>query len=185
MASMGMEKKGKQQESKRDLGGKPVIWREAEALGKQSLVFEAKAWRSRGPELQHSPGAGTAQEQFPGAPTQPYHSLSCSQHIPHPALLQPCPKAGLARGRASHRGHQGCSPSQDTTAHTAKIPFSPNPLLFKAQHTGAGLGSSGKLVWMSPKQCCLLIPTAPLFCAQADRGILTEGAVPRSEQNFY
>lgn len=131
MASMRMEKKGKQ-ESKRDLGRKLVIWREAEALGKQSSVFEAE-WRSRGPVLQHSPGAGPAQEEFPGAPTHPWHTLSCSQLIPHPALPQPCPKAGPARSRASHRGHQGWSPSQDTTAHAAKSPFSSNPLLFSPQ----------------------------------------------------
>lgn len=132
---------------------------ETEALGKQSLVFEAKAWKSREFVLQHSPGAGTAQEHFPSAPTLTWHTLSCSLSPSTPA----CPRAG--HRAVPHPGlTQALQPCQDTTA--GKGPFSST-----AKHAGAGLGSSGKRVWMHPKKPSWF--PLPLCCG-SNRGSCTQ-----------
>lgn len=158
MAWRGMEKKEKQQESRRDLGRKLLTFRETEALGKQSLVFEAKAWKSSEFVLQHSPGAGTAQGQCPGAPTLTWHTLSCSQPIPQP--LYSSLSKGWAQGSASPRL---CSP--------ARTPQRAKALLQHSQILRSWAWSSGKRVCMHPKKWSWF--PLPLCCG-SNRGSSTQ-----------
>lgn len=169
MARMGTEKKGKQRECKRGLGRKLVIQRQAEALGKPSLVLEAKTWESRKFVLQHNPRAEAAQEQLPGAPSHTWHTSSCSQPIPHPPLLHPCSRARL-------RDHRAAPPHTGTTPGSAELHRPAQPTLAKVpslqswtRRRGAGFGSCGKCGWMHPKKRRSLIPADLLVCTRVNR----------------
>lgn len=118
----------------RDLGRKLGIWREAEALGKQSLVFEAKAWKSWEFVLQHSPGLGLHRSSFRCSHTHLAH-LELLPALPSPTCPAALPQGQPEPGHCLAQGALGvCSPPQGTTLQ--------RPLPCRAEHTGAGCGSS-------------------------------------------
>lgn len=117
--------------------------------------------------LPHSPGTPWA------APSTSQPWSSCA-----PAVPQLCPSPALARA-VPHTGvTQGCSPSQDTTAHPAKAP-SPQS---SAQELGLDQLANVSGYILKSGTAWFPLPLSSVLILQ--RRVLPEGAAPRSEQNF-